>query len=270
MSQKRIELTLPERLSGKMSQARVLRAGGDDCHGFAPNTALDGDMSISSDNGERKLFPTYSKGEVWADTAAHVFGMLFGLIATVALIVTASQHDKLLLILGASLYGIGLLAMLTCSAAYNLWPPSPMKELWRRFDHAAIFIMIAGTYTPLLLNRVGGEWGYGLLSFVWIVAIAGAVIKLSFPRRWESLTIALYLGLGWSILIAINPLVQTVSVTSLILIAAGGVIYSIGVVFHLWEKLPYQNAIWHWLVLGAAACHYVAILNEVAIAGTLQ
>lgn len=229
-------------------------------------------MSVESDDRNDNRFPnypTYSRGEVWADTAAHVLGLLFGLVATVALLITASQHDQLLLILGASLYGLGLLAMLTCSAAYNLWPPSPMKELWRRFDHAAIFIMIAGTYTPFLLNRVGGDWGVGLLAFVWSVAIIGAFLKLSYPRRWESITIGLYLGLGWSILIAINPLMQAVSVDSLILIAAGGVIYSIGVVFHLWERLPYQNAIWHWLVLTAAVCHFVAIFNEVAVAGSL-
>ncbi|MBL8782658.1 MAG: hemolysin III family protein [Alphaproteobacteria bacterium] len=224
-------------------------------------------MSVESDDRNEHRFPSYSRGEVWADTAAHVLGLLFGLIATVALLVTASQHDQMLLILGASLYGLGLLTMLTCSAAYNLWPPSPTKELWRRFDHAAIFIMIAGTYTPFLLNRVGGDWGVGLLSFVWSVAIIGAILKLTFPRRWESITIGLYLGLGWSILIAINPLVQSISMDSLILIGAGGVIYSIGVVFHLWDRLPYQNAIWHWLVLAAAVCHYVAIFNEVAIAG---
>lgn len=224
-------------------------------------------MSVESDDRNEHRFPTYSRGEVWADTAAHVLGLLFGLIATGALLITASQHDQLLLILGASLYGLGLLTMLTCSAAYNLWPPSPTKELWRRFDHAAIFIMIAGTYTPFLLNRVGGDWGVGLLSFVWSVAVIGAILKLTFPRRWESITIGLYLGLGWSILIAINPLVQSISMDSLILIGAGGVIYSVGVVFHLWERLPYQNAIWHWLVLAAAVCHYVAIFNEVAIAG---
>lgn len=224
------------------------------------------DMSVQGDRDENN-FPTYSKGEILADTAAHVLGLLFGLIATIALLITASQHDQALLILGASLYGLGLLAMLTCSAAYNLWPPSPAKELWRRFDHAAIFIMIAGTYTPFLMNRVGGDWGFGLLSFVWTVALIGAAMKLAFPRRWESITIAMYLGLGWSILIAINPLLQSVSVNSLILIAVGGLIYSIGVVFHLWERLPYQNAIWHWLVLAAAVCHYIAVLNEVAMAG---
>lgn len=224
-------------------------------------------MSVQGERDEFN-FPIYSKGEIWADAAAHAIGLLFGLVATTALLITASHHDQGLLIFGASLYGVGLLAMLTCSAAYNMWPPSPTKELWRRFDHAAIFIMIAGTYTPFLMNRMGGAWGFGLLAFVWLVALFGAAMKLAFPRRWESITIALYLGLGWSILVAVNPLLQSVSLNSLILIAAGGVIYSIGVVFHLWDRLPYQNAIWHWLVLAAAACHYIAVLNEVAIAGT--
>ncbi|MBP6010796.1 MAG: hemolysin III family protein [Alphaproteobacteria bacterium] len=226
-------------------------------------------MSVESDDRTEFNYPVYSRGEVMADAAAHVLGVLFGLVATIALVITASQHDHFLLILGASLYGLGLISMLTCSAAYNLWPPSPTKELLRRFDHAAIFLMIAGTYTPLLLNRVGGEWGVGLLGFVWAVALVGAAMKLVFPRRWESITLALYLGLGWSILAAVNPLIESVSMQSLVLIAVGGVIYSIGVVFHLWEKLPYQNAIWHWLVLTAAACHYIAVFNEVAIAGTM-
>lgn len=226
-------------------------------------------MSAQGDERTEFTYPVYSRGEVMADAAAHVLGVLFGLIATIALVITASQHDHFLLILGASLYGLGLISMLTCSAAYNLWPPSPTKELLRRFDHAAIFLMIAGTYTPLLLNRVGGEWGVGLLGFVWVVALLGAAMKIVFPRRWESITLALYLGLGWSILAAINPLIEAVSMQSLVLIAVGGVIYSVGVIFHLWEKLPYQNAIWHWLVLTAAACHYIAVFNEVAIAGTM-
>ena len=226
-------------------------------------------MSVSNQEQEYgRRFPTYSKGEVWADTAAHVIGMLFGLVATVALIATASQNNHFLLIFGASLYGLGLLAMFSFSAAYNLCPPSDTKELLRRLDHAAIFLMIAGTYTPLLLNRVGGEWGFGLLYFVWSVAITGAVLKVIFPRKWEMLSIALYVGLGWSVVVAINPMLQALAIDNLILIGAGALIYTIGVAFHMWDRLPYQNAIWHWLVLAAATCHYFAILNEVAIAAT--
>ena len=136
-------------------------------------------MTIESDARNEFHFPRYSRGEVLADAAAHITGVTLGLIATIALLITASQNDEALLILGAGLYGLGLLAMLTCSAGYNMWPPSPTKELWRRFDHAAIFIMIAGTYTPLLLNRMGGEWGVGLLIFVWTAALIGANKRFS-------------------------------------------------------------------------------------------
>lgn len=226
-------------------------------------------MSVVNQEQEHaRRFPTYSRGEVWADASAHVVGLLFGVVATVALIVTASHTNHFLLIFGASLYALGLLAMFSCSAAYNLCPPSSTKEFLRRLDHAAIFLMIAGTYTPLLLNRIGGEWSIGLLGFVWTVALVGAFMKIIFPRRWEMLSIALYLGLGWSIVIAINPMMQTLATNNLILIGAGALIYSIGVIFHMWERLPYQNAIWHYFVLAAAACHYMAILNEVAIAAT--
>ena len=213
-------------------------------------------------------FPAYSRGEQWADGAAHVIGLIFGIVATLALIDTAARNDHFLLILGASLYALGLMAMFSFSAAYNLCPPSSTKEFLRRLDHAAIFLMIGGTYTPLLLNRIGGDWGLGLLAFVWTVAIVGATMKIVFPRRWEMLSIALYIGLGWSIIIAIDPMLQALATNNLILIGAGALLYSGGVLFHLWDRLPYQNAIWHWMVLGAAACHYAAILNEVAIAAT--
>ena len=123
-------------------------------------------------------FPAYSRGEQWADGAAHVIGLLFGIVATLALISTAARNDQFLLILGASLYAFGLLAMFSFSAAYNLCPPSTTKEFLRRLDHAAIFFMISGTYTPLLLNRIGGEWGIGLLAFAVVLVLASTSARL--------------------------------------------------------------------------------------------
>ena len=198
-------------------------------------------------------------------TFAHVVGILCGLIGTLVLMLTAS-NGPLLLVVGATLYAIGLLAMLGFSAAYNLWPPSPVKELLRRLDHAAIFVMIAGTFTPFLLARVGGAWGLGLLTFAWVVAIAGVAMKLLYPRRWERVTVALYIGLGLSIVVVADQLAQSISPISAYLLIAGAVTYILGVVFHLWERLPYQNAIWHWMVLLAAVLHYSAVFTEVAAA----
>ncbi|MCE9523484.1 MAG: hemolysin III family protein [Alphaproteobacteria bacterium] len=218
------------------------------------------------DSAPRVAYKTYSVGEARADIAAHVVGVLCGIAGTLVLMLKASAGGSALLLVGAALYAVGLLAMLGFSAAYNLWPPSPVKELLRRFDHAAIFVMIAGTFTPFLMSRIGGAWGFGLLAFAWTVAVAGIAMKLVFPRRWERVTIALYIGLGLSILIIADRMASALSPTSIALLIAGSLTYIVGVVFHLWERLPYQNAIWHWLVLAAAILHYSAVLNEVAAA----
>lgn len=221
-------------------------------------------MSLPGD-APRTPYKSYSNGELRADIAAHIVGVCCGLAGTLVLMLKAS-NGSLLLVLGATLYAVGLLAMLGFSAAYNLWPPSPIKELLRRFDHAAIFVMIAGTFTPFVMNRVGGAWGFGLLAFVWTVAIAGIVMKLVFPRRWERVTVVLYIGLGLSIIVIADLLSAAISPSSGVLLIAGSVTYIAGVAFHLWERLPYQNAIWHWMVLAAALLHYSAVLNEVAAA----
>ena len=210
-------------------------------------------------------YKAYSVSEHRVDVAAHVAGVTGGVLGTIALMMTAAPGGALV-ITGALLYAIGLISMLSFSAAYNLCPPSPAKEWLRRFDHAAIFLMIAGTVTPFVMNRVGGAWGFGLLAGVWIVAVLGVAMKLFFPRRWELLSIALYVGLGLSIMIVGGQLTKVISPTSLALLVAGCAVYLIGVVFHLWERLPFQNAVWHWLVLLAAGLHYGAIIHEVAAA----
>lgn len=221
------------------------------------------------DDAQRNRYKIYSLGEIRADIAAHIVGVACGLVGTLVLMFKASNGGSALLLLGVALYGVGILAMFGFSAAYNLWPPSPVKELLRRFDHAAIFVMIAGTFTPFVMNRVGGAWGYGLLAFVWAVAITGIALKLVYPRRWERLTVALYVGLGLSILIIADQLANSISPLSLALLVAGSITYIVGVAFHLWERLPYQNAIWHWLVILAAILHYFAILNEVSAAAAI-
>jgi hemolysin III len=214
-------------------------------------------------------YKAYTRSEQLADSAAHIAGVTCGLAGAVALMLIAAPGG-MLVVLGAVLYAIGLLSMVSFSAAYNLWPPSPTKEILRRFDHAAIFLMIAGTVTPFVMNRVGGPWGFGMLAGVWIVALLGVGMKLVFPRRWEGLSIALYVGLGLSILIVGDQLARVLAPSSIVLLIAGCVIYLVGIVFHLWERLPFQNALWHWLVLTAAGLHFGAIVQEVAAATVAQ
>lgn len=212
------------------------------------------------------LYPQYTRPERAADAAVHVLGLVFGLAACASLAIAVLPSRDALLWLALGLYGAGLLAMLACSALYNLAPPGPWKAVFRRLDHAAIFVMIAGTYTPFALIAIGGAWGLGLLAFVWSVALCGVLVKLFWPRRLERLSVAAYLLLGWSIVVALDPLLGAVSAAGLLLLGIGGLLYSLGVVFHLWHRLPYQNAIWHALVLAAAACHFSAVLGEVAFA----
>ena len=158
------------------------------------------------------------------------------------------------------------MAMLACSALYNLTPEGARKRLFRRLDHAAIFLMIAGTYTPFALVAVGGSLGTGLLALVWTAAAGGAAAELLRLRRHDGLSVAAYLLLGWSVLPALGPLSAALSPAGLALLVAGGVLYSVGVVFHLWTRLPYHNAVWHGFVLAAAACHYAAVLRALAAA----
>lgn len=212
------------------------------------------------------VHPQYSRAERLADAVVHALGLVFGLAACISLAILVLPRADGLRIVAVGLYAGGLLAMLTCSALYNLVDHVRWKPLFRRLDHAAIFVMIAGTYTPFTLFVIGGDWGLGLLVFVWTAALGGVVVKLFWPQRFERLSIAAYLLLGWSMVVALDPLLAATSEAGLTLLGAGGLLYSLGVVFHLWERLPYQNAIWHAFVLAAAACHFFAVLSEVALA----
>ena len=208
-----------------------------------------------------------SRAELMADAAVHLLGLAFAVGAIATLIVFLCLSPDLPRGISLGLYAFGLLAMLGCSALYNMTCHSKPRRraLFRRFDHAAIFVMIAGTYTPFSLMVIGGGWGWALLGFVWTVALVGVAMKLIFPLRFEKLSVAVYLLLGWTVIFALQPLISSASLAGLVLLITGGGLYSLGVVFHLWERLPFQNAIWHVFVLAAAACHYAAILVDVAI-----
>ena len=156
-------------------------------------------------------------------------------------------------------YATALVLMLGVSALYNLHPVSPRKWLLRRADHALIYLMIAGTYTPLVALVGSGSRAYALLAVIWIVALVGIAVKLFLPGRFDRLSIALYLMLGWSGLFAYESVIAILQPTALWLLAIGGALYSVGVVFHVWRSLPFQNAIWHGFVLVATACHYGTI-----------
>jgi len=164
-----------------------------------------------------------------------------------------------------AIYAVCVIVMIGCSMAYNLAENHKRKALLRRFDHAAIFLMIAGTYTPFTLLRIRPFWDVALTTTVWSIAAAGIALRLLSPRVFDRVSVGFYLALGWAGLAAIAPLVPSVQVSTLVLLGAGGLLYSAGVVFHLWERLPFQNAIWHAFVLVGASVHYAAVLEEIVV-----
>lgn len=202
----------------------------------------------------------YDTAEVSADRIIHAIGITFGVVGGALLLTVAAETASPAGLIATILYVIGLIAMLVCSAVYNVSFASKRRELLRRMDHAAIFLMIAGTYSPFTLGRLDGAWSIWLAAIVWGGAILGAVAKLTVPRRIDRFAVVLYLALGWVVLLALEPLLTSLHPAVLILIAIGGLLYTAGVVFHLWRGLRFQNAIWHALVLSAAACHFAAVV----------
>jgi hemolysin III len=209
----------------------------------------------------------FDRAEIIADGVVHILGIIFGLVAATALVVLAATYATKASLVSVSVYVAGLLAMLSLSAIYNLWPVSPAKWLLRRFDHSAIYILIAATYTPFLAYMDDRFVGNAILIGVWSVAAAGIAIKIFLPGRFDRLSVGLYLAMGWSGVMAYDNLVASLPSTTLWLIAAGGLIYSLGVIFHAWERLRFQNAIWHSFVLIAAGIHYTAVLDLVLVSG---
>jgi hemolysin III len=162
------------------------------------------------------------------------------------------------------IYAIGLLSMLGFSAAYNVWPISRAKWILRRFDHSAIYVMIAGTYTPFLAQMKSDAVSIGLAIAVWFAAVVGITFKVLWPGRFDRLAVVVYLLIGWSGIVAYEEIASALPSLSIWLLVAGGTLYSTGIIFHGWHSLRFQNAIWHGFVLVAACCHYSAVLYSVA------
>lgn len=199
----------------------------------------------------------YDKAELWADGVVHVLGVALAVIGSVAMLAYFLPKVSAGTSISSTVYLASLLTALTLSAIYNIWPVSPTKWFLRRFDHSAIYLLIAGTYTPFAMHM--GERGVPLLLFVWGVATVGILLKLIMPGRFDRLSILLYLALGWSGVMVYDTMVQSLPPAVLWLIAAGGIVYSLGVIFHVWERLRFQNAIWHGFVVVGAALHYCAV-----------
>lgn len=202
----------------------------------------------------------YSRGEEIANWLTHGVGALFSIAATTVLLVVASTRGDAWHVVSVTVFGLSLLALYTTSTLYHLTRSERRRWLMRRLDHAAIFLLIAGTYTPFLLTSLRGPWGWSLFGVVWGICGAGAVFKVIGGARTHIMSVIAYLCAGWLIVIAAKPMLSSVPASALWLLLAGGLCYSFGVPFYLWKKLRFHHAYWHTFVLGGSVCHFLAVL----------
>lgn len=201
-----------------------------------------------------------SLGEEIANAITHGIGALLSIAGLVILIVFSSIKGNAWHIVSFTIFGTCLVLLYTASTLYHSLQSVRAKKVFRIMDHSAIFLLIAGTYTPFTLTLLRGGWGWSLFGIVWGLGLAGIVFKLFFVNRFNVLSTIIYLLMGWMIVIAGKPLIENVPTPGLYYLIAGGAAYSLGTIFYLWEKLPFHHAIWHLFVLGGSICHFFAVL----------
>jgi len=200
-----------------------------------------------------------------ADLVVHIVGLTLALVGGIVLLTLAVRAGSISKVVGVSIYAAGILAMLAFSTAYNFARPQ-YRPVLRRLDHAGIFLMIAGSYTPFTTQSLTGGWAWGMTAAVWSIAGLGALGKLFLPGMGRKLWVAVYLALGWLVVVALKPMIDGIAWYALLLLVAGGVLYSTGVIFYVNKRLKFSRAIWHGHVVAAAAAHWAAVLLGVVLA----
>ena len=198
--------------------------------------------------------------EETAHVVTHAIGLVLSVAGLVVLVVVASLRGDAWHVVSASIYGTTLILLYGASTVYHALPPSRAKGVWRLLDHSAIYLLIAGTYTPFTLVSLRGGWGWSLFGVVWGLAAVGVVFENVATQRSRMISLVLYIGLGWLVAIAVKPFLNAVDTGGVILVALGGLAYTGGIVFYRWRELPYNHAVWHAAVLAGSAFHFFAIL----------
>jgi hemolysin III len=202
----------------------------------------------------------YSLREELAHGISHGIGVGLAIVGLVFLLIAAIRYGNSRHIVSAAVYGSSLILLYLASTLYHLISNPHVKRVFQKLDHSMIYILIAGTYTPLTLVTLHGGWGWTLFGLVWGMAVCGLVLEAVLPRRIGWLSLVLYLGMGWLVIIAGKPLLAALATGGLILLVAGGLFYSLGVIFYVWKKLSFNHAIWHLFVMAGSAAHFFAIL----------
>ncbi|WP_114241300.1 hemolysin III family protein [Dyella sp. C9] len=204
--------------------------------------------------------PRYAFGDELAACVIHGIGILLSIAGLATLVSYASLHGDTRAVVASAVFGSTLILCYTASTLYHSIPGAAAKRVLRTFDHIAIFLLIAGTYTPFTLVALSGAWGWGLFGTIWTLAIMGSALELGLLKRYRKLAVLMYVGMGWVGVVAFKPLSEHLQAGGMTLLLAGGAAYTLGVPFYLWRKLPYHHAVWHFFVLGGSVLHFLAVL----------
>ena len=220
----------------------------------------DGALAHAVEVGREKL---YTAGEEIAHALTHGVGIVLAIAGLTVMVARATLYGNAWHIVGAAIFGATLVLMYTASTLYHSIPGKTLprtKKVLRVVDHSSIYLLIAGSYTPFTLVTLNGPWGWSLFATVWTLALVGVVFKVFATGRYEKLSLAIYLGMGWCVVVAIKPLLRSLETGGLVLMLLGGLSYTGGVAFYVWERLRYHHAIWHGFVLGGSVLQYFAVL----------
>jgi hemolysin III len=201
----------------------------------------------------------YSPGEELANSLTHGVGAILAIGGLAWLVTLAALRGDAWHIVACSIYGAAMVVLYTASTLYHAIPSPRAKRVLQVIDHSAIYLLIAGTYTPFTLISLRGPWGWSLFGTVWGLAVTGIVLEIATARRWPAISIALYIAMGWVVVVATRPLVRALEPAGLALLVAGGIAYTGGLAFYGWKRLPYGHAVWHLFVLAGTALHFAAI-----------
>ena len=202
----------------------------------------------------------YSTGEEIANSITHGIGIVLAIAALGILTVFAGAYGDVRHVVSVSIYGTTLVLLYTASTLYHSIQNPHAKGILQVLDHSAIYLLIAGTYTPFTLVSLRGPWGWWLFGVIWGFAVLGVVFQLSLLRRWRAVSLCLYIGMGWVVVVAIKPLIVSVATGGIVFLVLGGLAYTAGILFYCWEKLKYHHAIWHLFVLAGSILHFFAVL----------
>ena len=205
----------------------------------------------------------YTVGEEIANSITHGIGAALSVAGLTLLVALAAIYGDVWRVVSFSIYGSSLVLLYLASTLYHSIQHPKVKRVLRIFDHSAIYLLIAGTYTPFTLVSMRGPWGWTLFGVVWGLALLGIAFKTVFIGKYEKWATAAYVLMGWLVVIAFKQMLITVPPGGIVWLVIGGVVYTLGVIFYAWEKLPYNHAIWHLFVLGGSVCHFFAILFHV-------